>query len=203
MKHWVCCIIVFVSGAAAGMLLPRFCPFLRPEIEGIERTDTLTVRDTTADRKPGVAEIMADSLLFLKVPSFPELPDIAFVSDTMYMKDTVYVPVRWVQHRYDRPDYQAWVSGYQIGSRGPQLDSIWVYPETRYVTRETIFASPRKCNSIALESSASWCGTWSLTCSLEYDYVFKWCYVGAGVGYDIVTRSPYIAVRAGVPIWSW
>ena len=28
MKHWVCCIIVFVSGAAAGMLLPRFCPFL-------------------------------------------------------------------------------------------------------------------------------------------------------------------------------
>ena len=203
MKRWFCSIIVFVTGVAAGMLLPRFCPFLRSQAEVVTRTDTLTVRDTTADRKPGVAEIMADSLLFLKVPSFPELPDIAFVSDTMYMKDTVYVPVRWVQHRYDRPDYQAWVSGYQIGSRGPQLDSIWVYPETRYVTRETIFASPRKCNSIALESSASWCGTWSLTCSLEYDYVFKWCYVGGGVGYDIVARSPYIAVRAGVPIWSW
>ena len=203
MKHWVCCIIVFVSGAAAGMFLPRFCPFLRPEIEGIERTDTLTVRDTTADRKPGVAKIMADSLLFLKVPSFPELPDIAFVSDTMYTKDTVYVPVRWVQHRYDRPDYQAWVSGYQIGSRGPQLDSIWVYPETRYVMRDIISASPRKCNSIALESSASWCGSMSLTVSAEYGHSWRWCYVGAGAGYDVVTRSPYIAVRAGVPILSW
>ena len=203
MKHWACCIIVFVCGVAVGMLLPRFCPFLRPEIEVVERTDTLTVRDTTADRKPDVEEIMADSLLFLKVPSFPELPDIAFVSDTMYMKDTVYVPVRWVQHRYDRPDYQAWVSGYQVGSRGPQLDSILVYPETRYVTRETIFASPRKCNSIALESSASWCGAMSLTISAEYEHSWRWCYVGAGVGYDIVARSPSIAVRAGVPIWRW
>lgn len=203
MRNWFCRIIVFVVGVAAGMLLPRFCPFLRPEIEVVERTDTLTVRDTTADRKPGVAEIMADSLLFLKVPSFPELPDIAFVSDTIYMKDTVYVPVRWVQLRYDRPDYQAWVSGYQIGSHGPQLDSIWVYPETRYVTRETIFASPRKCNGIALESSASWCGSMSLTVSAEYEHSWRWCYVGAGVGYDIVARSPYIAVRAGVPIWRW
>ena len=203
MKRWVCSIIVFVAGVAAGMLLPRFCPFLQQEPEVVERTDTLTVRDTTADRKPGVAEIMADSLLFLKVPSFPELPDIAFVSDTMYMKDTVYVPVRWVQHRYDRPDYQAWVSGYQIGSRGTQMDSIRVYPETRYVTRETISVSPRKCNSIALESSVSWCGSMSLTISAEYERSWRWCYLGAGAGYDVVAKSPYIAVRAGVPIWSW
>ena len=154
-----------------------------------------------ADGKAGVAEIMADSLLFLKVPSFPELPDIAFVSDTMYIRDTVYVPVRWVQHKYERPDYQAWVSGYQIGSRGPQLDSIWLYPETRYVTR-TVRPAERK-NSIALESSASWCGTWSLTVSAEYEHSWRWCYVGTGVGYDVVTRSPYIAVRAGVPILSW
>lgn len=203
MKKYILSIIVFIVGVATGMLLPRLCPFLQPQAETITRADTLTVRDTTKDRKPGVAKVTADSMRLLKVPSLPDLPDIAFVSDTMYIRDTVYVPVRWVQHKYDRPDYQAWVSGYQIGSRGPQLDSIRVYPETRYVTRETIFASPRKCNSIALESSASWCGTWSLTCSLEYDYVFKWCYLGAGVGYDIVTRSPYIAVRAGVPIWSW
>lgn len=201
MRKFVFYIVVFVCGAAAGLFLPRLCPFLRLEIEGVERTDTRTVRDTTADRKPGVAEIMADRLMFLKVPSFPELPDIAFVSDTMYMKDTVYVPVRWVQHKYDRPDYQAWVSGYQIGSRGPQLDSIWVYPETRYVTR-TVRPAERR-NSIALESSASWCGSMSLTISAEYEHSWRWCYVGAGVGYDVVTRSPYIAVRAGVPIWSW
>lgn len=201
MKKYILSIIVFIVGVAAGMLLPHLCPFLQPQAETITRTDTLTVRDTTADRKPGVAEIMADSLLFLKVPSFPELPDIAFVSDTMYMKDTVYVPIGWVQHRYDSPDYMAWVSGYEIGGRGPQLDSIWVYPETRYVTR-TVRPAERK-NSIALESSASWCGSMSLTVSAEYEHSWRWCYVGAGVGYDIVTRSPYIAVRAGVPIWSW
>lgn len=203
MRNWFCCIIVFVVGVAAGMLLPRLCPFIRPQTELVTRTDTLTVRDTTKDGKPGVAKVTADSLLFLKVPSFPELPDIAFVSDTMYMKDTVYVPIGWVQHRYDSPDYMAWVSGYEIGGRGPQLDSIWVYPETRYVTRDIISVSPRKCNSIALESSASWCGNWSLTVSAEYEHSWRWCYVGAGVGYDIVSRSPYIAVRAGVPIWSW
>ena len=203
MRNLVCYIIVFVVGVAAGMLLPRLCPFLQPQAETITRADTLTVRDTTKDRKPGVAKVTADSLLLLKVPFLLDLPDIAFVSDTMYIRDTVYVPVRWVQHKYDRPDYQAWVSGYQIGSRGPQLDSILVYPETRYVTRETIFASPRKCNSIALESSASWCGAMSLTISAEYEHSWRWCYVGAGVGYDIVARSPYIAVRAGVPIWRW
>lgn len=203
MRNLVCSIIVFVAGVAAGLLLPRLCPFLRPEREVVTRTGTLTVRDTTVDRKPDVAEIMADSLLFLKVPSFPELPDIAFLPDTVYMRDTVYVPARWVQRRYDRPDYRAWVSGYQIAGRGPQLDSIQVYPETRYVTRDIISASPRKCNSIALESSASWCGAWSLTVSAEYEHSWRWCYVGAGVGYDVVAKSPYIAVHAGIPIWSW
>lgn len=201
MKRWVCCIIVFIVGAAAGMLLPRLCPFMRPQTELVTRTDTLTVRDTTKDGKPGVAKVTADSLLLLKVPFLPDLPDIAFVSDTMYIRDTVYVPVRWVQHKYDRPDYQAWVSGYQIGSRGPQLDSIWVYPETRYVTR-TVRPAERR-NSIALESSASWRGTMSLTISAEYEYSWRWFYAGAGVGYDVVSRSPYIAVRAGAPIWNW
>lgn len=186
MKRWVCYIIVFVSGAVAGMLLPRLCPFLRPETEVVTKTDTLTVRDTIREIRPVyVTNTETDTMLVV-------------VCDTVTRCDTVYMVLDMEQRYYRGDNYDAWVSGYR-----PQLDSIWVYPETRYVTRDIISASPRKCNGIALESSALWCGSMSLTVSAEYEHSWRWCYVGAGVGYDIVSRSPYIAVRAGVPIWSW
>lgn len=186
MKHWVCCIIVFIVGAAVGMLLPRFCPFLRPDAEVVTRTDTLTVRDTIREIRPVyVDRTVMDTMLIA-------------VADTVTVRDTVYMVLEREQRWYHGDSYDAWVSGYR-----PALDSIHVYPETRYITKETIFANPRKCNSIALESSASWCGAMSLTVSAEYEHCWQWCYVGAGVGYDIVARSPYIAVRAGVPLWSW
>ena len=167
------------------------------------RTDTLTVRDTTADRSPIVAQITADSLLLLKLPSLPDIPDIGIAPDTVHKWDTVYVPARWVQLRYDRPDYRAWVSGYQLGGRSPQLDSVYVYPETRYVTRETIFVEPRKCSSLALEVSSSWCGRASLLLSLEYTHEWRRWYAGGSAGYDVVTGSPYVGARIGLPLWRW
>ena len=184
MKHWVCCIIVLVAGAAAGMLLPRFCPFLRPQTEVVTRTDTLTVRDTIMEICPVYVEnTRTDTMLVA-------------VTDTVMVSDTVYMVLDREQRWYHGDRYDAWVSGYR-----PQLDSIWVYPETRYVTR-TVRPVERR-NGIALESSASWCGAMSLTVSAEYEHSWRWCYVGAGVGYDVVAKSPYIAVHAGIPIWSW
>ena len=203
MKKYILFIIIFVAGAAAGMLLPRFCPFLRPQAEVVTKTDTLTVRDTTADRSPVVAQITADSLLLLKLPSLPDIPDIGFAPDTVHKRDTVYVPARWVQLRYDRPDYSAWVSGYQLDGRSPQLDSVYVFPETRYITKETISVAPWKCSSIALEASASWCGTASLLLSLEYTHEWRRWYAGASAGYDVVTGSPYVGARIGLPLWRW
>lgn len=150
------------------------------------RSDTLTVRDTIRETRPVyVDRTRTDTMLVA-------------VSDTVTVSDTVYMVLDREQRRYHGDRYDAWVSGYR-----PHLDSILVYPETRYVTRDIISVSSRKCNSIALESSASWCGSMSLTISAEYEHSWRWCYVGAGVGYDVVTRSPYIAVRAGVPILSW
>ena len=184
MRNLVCSIIVFVAGAAAGMLLPRLCPFLRPQTELVTRTDTLTVRDTIVERKPVyVAHTVVDTMLVT-------------VADTVTVRDTVYMVLDMEQRWYHGDRYDAWVSGYR-----PQLDSIWVYPETRYVTR-TVRPVERR-NGIALESSASWCGAMSLTISAEYEHSWRWCYVGAGVGYDVVAKSPYIAVHAGIPIWSW
>lgn len=168
------------------MLLPRLCPFLRPHPEVVTRADTLTVRDTIREVCPVyVTNAETDTMLVA-------------VTDTVTVRDTVYVALGREQRWYRGDRYDAWVSGYR-----PALDSIYVYPETRYVTRDIISASQRKCSSIALESSASWCGTWSLTMSLEYDYEFRWCYVGGSVGYDVVAKSPYIGVKAGVPIVSW
>ena len=203
MKKYILFIIIFVAGAAAGMLLPRFCPFLRPQAEVVTKTDSLTVRDTTADRSPVVAQVTADSLLLLKLPSLPDIPDIGFAPDTVHKRDTVYVPARWVQLRYDRPDYSAWVSGYQLDGRSPQLDSVYVFPETRYITKETISVASRKCSSLALEASASWCGTASLLLSLEYTHEWRRWYAGGSAGYDVVTGSPYVGARIGLPLWRW
>ena len=197
-------ILASIALLAVGILVGWLCRGVKPpQTEFAVNTDTLTVRDTTADRCPVVAQITADSLLLLKLPALPDIPGIANMPDTVYKRDTVYVAARWVQLRYDRPDYSAWVSGYHLDGRGPQLDSVYVYPETRYITTENIFVEPRKCNSIALESSASWSGTWSLTLSLEYEHVTRWGYIGAGAGYDVVAGRPYAGARIGLPLWRW
>ena len=142
------------------------------------RTDTLSVRDTVADRNPDVAQLTADSLLLLKLPSLPNIPDIGYVPDTVYKRDTVYVPARWVQLRYDKPDYRAWVSGYQLGGRSPQLDSVYVYPETRYVTRETISMEPRKRWGIGIQAGYG--------IGISSGQVKAFPYIGVGISYDLV-----------------
>ncbi len=204
MNKAVLSIIVFVCGLGAGFLLrPVVMPCRDGDLADITRSDTLAVRDTAVDRRPGIADISSDSLLLLKLPALLDIPGIANMPDTVYKRDTVYVPARWVQLRYDRPDYRAWVSGYQLDGRGPQLDSVYVYPESRYITKESIFVEPRKCNNIALEASVSWCSAASLLLSVEYRHEWRRWYLGGSVGYDVITGSPYVGVTAGVPIFRW
>ncbi len=196
-------ILILTASFIFGYVIRGCDDRLFSERVAVTRTDTLTVRDTVADRNPDVAQLTADSLLLLKLPSLPNIPDIGFAPDTVHKRDTVYVPARWVQFRYDRPDYRAWVSGYHLDGRGPQLDSVYVYPETRYITTETISVEPRKCSSLALEASPSWCGSMSLTVSLEYTHEWRRWYAGASAGYDVVTGSPYVGVTFGLPLWRW
>lgn len=152
--------------------------------ETVVRLDTLVVRDTVRERLPVYVErTVTDTMLVA-------------LTDTVRVSDTVYVRLPREQRRYADTNYVAWVSGYR-----PNLDSIEVYPVTRYVTK-TVYPT-KKRSGISVESSASWCGTWSLTLSLEYDYMTKWCYVGASVGYDVLMKSPFVAVHAGIPILGW
>ena len=167
------------------MLLPRLCPFMRPEAEVVTKTDTLTVRDTIREIRPVYVEkTRTDTMLVA-------------VTDTVTVSDTVYMVLGREQRHYRGDGYDAWVSGYR-----PQLDSVWVYPETRYIT-ETISVEPRKCSSLALEASPSWCGSMSLTVSLEYTHEWRRWYAGASAGYDVVTGSPYVGATVGLPLWRW
>lgn len=152
--------------------------------ETVVRLDTLVVRDTVRERLPVYVErTVTDTMLVA-------------LTDTVRVSDTVYVRLPREQKVYADTNYTAWVSGFR-----PRLDSIEVYPSTRYVTK-TVYPT-KKLSSMAVESSASWCGAWSLTLSLEYDYMTKWCYVGGSVGYDVLMKSPFVAVRAGIPILCW
>ena len=119
MKQFVCCILLFVLGAAAGMLLPRSCINTAHRDEVETRVDTLYVRDTTVEIRPVFdAEIT--------------VPDMAVViEDSIIVKDDSLLVLPMQQRHYKGDNYEAWVSGYK-----PQLDSVWVFPETRHITKE-------------------------------------------------------------------
>lgn len=118
-KILIISVIAFVIGAAAGMLLSRHCPVFRPQSELVVQTDTLTIRDTIVENRPVFVEsIRTDTLLIA-------------IRDTVKVLDTMYVVISREQKHYIGDDYEAWVSGYR-----PVLDSIYVFPETRYITEE-------------------------------------------------------------------
>lgn len=173
---------LLIVGVVAGWFIRKGLE--KPMAEAVTVSDTLVVRDTVRERYPVyVDRTVTDTLLVA-------------MTDTVRVSDTVYVRLPREQRMYADTNYVAWVSGYL-----PILDSIEVYPVTRYVTR-TVYPT-KKRSSMSVESSASWCGAWSFVLSLEYDYAFKWCYVGGSVGYDVLMKSPFVAVRAGIPILGW
>lgn len=119
MKTALVVLLSLVIGAAAGMLLPRIFPVLRMEPEIVDRTDTLYLKDTNIYRFPDmVSEIT--------------IPEETIVIDDSLIIISDSVGVLPVQQKHYRADeYEAWISGYR-----PRLDSIYVFPETRYITNE-------------------------------------------------------------------
>ncbi len=180
-------ILASIALLAVGILVGWLCRGVKPpQAEFVCRTDTLTVRDTIVEKKPVyVTHTVVDTMLVA-------------IRDTVTVRDTAYVVVEREQRHYHGDDYDAWVSGWR-----PALDSIRVYPETRYITSESISVAPRNCNGIALEASAAWCVRASLLLSLEYTHEWRRWYAGASAGYDVVTGSPYVGARIGLPLWRW
>lgn len=118
---------VFIAGAAAGVLVSLLCRTGSPQPEVIKETDTLVVRDTIIEDKP----------VFVTITKLDTM--LIAIRDTVHLTDTAYVVVEREQKHYKGDDYEAWVSGYR-----PALDSIWVYPETRYVTKTVPVSSKKR-----------------------------------------------------------
>lgn len=161
MRQFVCCILLFVLGAAAGMLLPRSCSYKGHTGTVPGRVDTLYVRDTTVEIRPVFdAEIT--------------VPDMAVViEDSIIVKDDSLLVLPMQQRHYKGENYEAWVSGYR-----PRLDSVWVFPETRYITTENISVEPRKRWGIGIQAGYG--------IGVNSGLVRAFPYIGVGISYNLI-----------------
>lgn len=76
-----------------------------------------------------IVEYRRDTITRVKPVYIASLPGIR--TDTLYLHDTIAVPVPIERRVYADSNYRAVVSGWH-----PSLDSISVYPETRVITIE-------------------------------------------------------------------
>lgn len=125
------------------------------------RLDTLVVRDTVRERYPVYVErTVTDTMLVA-------------LTDTVRISDTVYVRLPREQKRYADTNFTAWVSGFR-----PRLDSIEVYPVTRYVTKEIILPTPAKRWGIGIQAGYG--------VGLNGGKVVGVPYIGIGISYDLI-----------------
>lgn len=110
-------ILAFWAGRKVGQADPQTV---------IERDTVVVVRvDTvTRDRPVYVESRVVDTMLVA-------------VSDTVVLRDSVYVEVAREQVEYRDSLYRAWVSGYK-----PALDSIAIYQRTQVVEVQTVVERP-------------------------------------------------------------
>lgn len=104
-----------------GMWVHSKLPKNAPQTIFIERVDTCTIRDTIVREKPVyVAKKTIDTMY---IP----------VTDTLRIKDSVFVALPMEQKEYRENDYYARISGYQ-----PSLDYIEVYKEKQVITEHIV-----------------------------------------------------------------
>ena len=155
-------VCLLISGMVAGWFVRKGVAE-RDMHETAVRLDTLVVRDTVRERYPVYVErTVTDTMLVA-------------LTDTVRVSDTVYVRLPREQKRYADTNYAAWVSGYR-----PSLDSIEVYPVTRYVTKTvTKMEDSRKRWGIGIQAGYG--------IGLDGGKVTGVPYIGIGISYDILT----------------
>lgn len=150
---------------AAAAILCLLCGFLvgkgmydRPFDESVSR-DTVILHDTVADIAPKPKDSVRTRWVTRWLPMKPDtvsrngeiFPVFPQISANFSATDTVAVQVPITSKHYSGKNYDAYVSGFDVN-----LDSIYVYNETQYIT-ETITKSkpPNK---------------WSLSVNAGVDY---------------------------------
>ncbi len=127
---WLAYIILLFLGFAAGWFTRGCCR------GGEVHSDTVTVIDTVRYSMP----VPVDSAVVRYETVRLMVADTArvTVTDTVKVTDSVAVVVPITQRVYGDSLYRAYVSGYR-----PQLDSIFVYPRTSYITT-TVKEKPKR-----------------------------------------------------------
>lgn len=155
-------ILAGIAGLVLGIILaPVLLRHKSQRAEVVIRTDTLTVRDTVIERYPA----------FLTVTKLDTL--LVAVRDTVMVHDTSYIVIEREQKHYKGDDYEAWVSGYR-----PALDSIRVFPETKYVTKTVQDMRNTKRWGIGLQAG---CGV-----GVSSGQIRAFPYIGVGVSYNFI-----------------
>ena len=126
------------------------------------KVDTLFVYDTIFIEKPVIKKVETIDTLLLPVPT----------TDTLMLHDTVLIHLPIEQRQYSDPRYTAWVSGYR-----PQLDSIRIYQQREFITKEIKTVTKPKRWGIGLQAGYG--------IALHKGQVFPAPYVGVGLSYSI------------------
>lgn len=134
-----------------------------PEI--IVRVDTLYLHDTIRLEKP-VPQLIKTIDTFLVA-----------ITDTVRIKDTVFVNLPREQKIYQEENFRAWISGYR-----PQLDSIHIYRNTHQViTSTTIHQKPVKPRRWGIGIQAGYGFTY------QQNTIKPVPYIGIGLSYHLLT----------------
>ena len=127
------------------------------------KVDTLLVYDTIFVEKPVIKKVETIDTLPLPVP----------ITDTLMLHDTVFVHLPIEQRQYSDPRYTAWVSGYR-----PQLDSIQIYQQAQYITKEIKAVTKPKRWGVGLQAGYG--------VALHKGQVYPAPYIGVGLSYSII-----------------
>ena len=128
------------------------------------KVDTLFIYDTIFVEKPVIKKVEIIDTLRLSVP----------ITDTLMLHDTVFVHLPIEQRQYSDPRYTAWVSGYR-----PQLDSIRIYQQREFITKEIKTVTKPNRWGIGLQAGYG--------VSFSNKQIKATPYIGIGISYNILT----------------
>lgn len=148
---------------AAGWVAGRCSRPAVPEgsVRVLARTDTMVVRTSLHIDKPKpLAVRVTDTLLVA-------------VTDTVRMRDTVYLRVPREEKVYEDEDYRAQISGYK-----PELDWIEVFPKMETITNDFVTSARPKRWGIGVQAGYG--------AHLDAGEVAFTPYIGIGISYNLI-----------------
>lgn len=154
-------LLLFNIVNGVGTVVNEYKNSRHPNVE--VQIDTCIIHDTIIVEKPILQKVAMTDTLRLPV----------LTRDTLMLHDTVFVTLPIEQRQYGDTRYTAWVSGYR-----PQLDSIHIYQQTEYITKEIKTNTKPKRWGIGLQAGYG--------VSLHNGQLFPAPYIGVGLSYSII-----------------